>query len=39
LTVIQENQSIIRSKSEYPFSSLIDLDPPASTRIEIRTNS
>lgn len=39
LTVIQENQSIIRSKSEYPFSSLIGLDPPASTKVEIRTNS
>lgn len=38
LTVIEENQSATLQRDKYPFNSLIDLDPRASSRVEIRTN-
>ena len=38
LIVIEENQSATLQRDKYPFNSLIDLDPRASSRVEIRAN-
>ena len=35
---VEENQSGVPHRNNYPFSSLIDLDPIATTSVEIRTN-
>jgi hypothetical protein len=35
---IEENQSAVPHRNIYPFNSLIDLDPIATTSVEIRTN-
>ena len=36
---VEENQSAVPHRNNYPFSSLIDLDPIATTSVEIRTNN
>jgi hypothetical protein len=36
---LEENQSAVPHRNIYPFSSLIDLDPIATTSIEIHTNN
>lgn len=35
---LEENQSALSHRNTYPFSSLVDLDPIATTSVEIRTN-
>jgi hypothetical protein len=35
---VEENQSALPHRNTYPFSSLVDLDPIATTSVEIRTN-
>ena len=35
---LEENQSALPHRNTYPFSSLVDLDPIATTSVEIRTN-
>jgi hypothetical protein len=35
---VEENQSAVPHRNIYPFSSLIDIDPIATTSVEIHTN-
>jgi hypothetical protein len=36
---VEENQSAVPHRNIYPFISLIDLDPIATTSVQIRTNN
>ena len=36
---LEENKSALPHRNIYPFSSLVDLDPIATTSVELRTNS
>ncbi|MGA8483655.1 MAG: hypothetical protein WB706_04585, partial [Nitrososphaeraceae archaeon] len=38
LATIEEDKQMIPNQGNYPFSSLIDLDPKAPTKVEIRVN-
>jgi hypothetical protein len=38
LATVEEDPRMIPNRDKYPFNSLIDLDPKASTKIEIRIN-
>ena len=38
LATIEEDKQMIPNRGNYPFSSLIDLDPKAATKVEIRVN-